>query len=289
MPELTMINSRVVPERSARIDIDDWGFRYGWGAFDTIRVHKGCPLFLERHLARLQRAAMLLHFRQCRDDVIEKWREDVARAVSKAHATEAMINLYWTEGNKQTAATSTRIVRIRRTRAYTRRPARLWVAPWRLEPSYPGAGAKTLAYFPYIFAGVMARREGLDEALLLNTSNRVADCAASSIFAISRGQLTTPRLDEGTLAGITRQIIVDLSNFNGLVCRERRLRWSLLANEAEAVFIASALRGIVPVNQIGDVKKPKSASHPLFLSLQRAYRHELADEVRRWRAEQLTG
>ena len=284
MLDLLMVNGRVVTPTRAVIPVDDWGFRYGWGAFETIRVHKGCPLFLERHLSRLFRAAGLLLLADARDPMLPLWRREVCRAIEKAQTEEAFINLYWTGRPSPSADEATRIVRVRAMRTYPRRALRLWVAPWRIEPTYPGAGAKTLAYFPYIFAGVMAREAGFDEALILNTSNRLADGASSSIFVIRGGKIVTPSLKEGTLAGITRGLLLELAPKHKTAIRQARIRWADLT-KAEAVFISSSLRGVAAVDRIGDIWSGSSVRHPLIRRMQDAYRQEVADEVRRWRSE----
>jgi branched-chain amino acid aminotransferase len=283
MREVAVINGRVADPERAAVPIDDWGFRYGWGAFDTIRVHKSCPLFLERHLGRLCQAASVLMLTGSIDQTLPLWSRDVRRSIERAGAREAFINLYWTGRQSMKSGESLRLVRVRKLNSYPRRAARLWVAPWRIEPTYPGVAAKTLAYFPYIFAGVMAREAGFDEALILNTSNRVADGGASSVFVISAGQVVTPSLREGTLAGITRGLVLELAAKQGLEVRQGRIRWKDLAG-AEGVFVTSALRGVVPVSRIADQWSGRTERLPRFRALQDAYRQEVADEVRRWRA-----
>jgi len=159
----------------------------------------------------------------------------------------------------------------------------LWLAPWRIEPTYPGTGFKTLAYFPYIFAGLAARREGYDEALVLNTSNRVADGAASSIFVILDGQVLTPRLDQGTLPGITRSVVLDILQELKIPHRETRIAWKSLLR-ADGVFVTSSLRGVSRVSQISDHWKQRQRSSPISELIEKSYSAAVREDVRGWKS-----
>lgn len=284
MPEITLLNGRFISPRSAMVPVDDWAVRYGWGLFETLRISDGCPLFLDRHLARMCRTAPLLALSDNPDAEIKRWRKDVVRAMSRAGRREGVANCYWTRGAAPSGRRQSRIVRIRPMPRYPNRPLRLWVAPWRLEPTYPGTGVKTLAYFPYIFAGISARREGCDEAIILNSSDRIADCAASSIFLLKNNRLATPALDQGTLAGVTRGIVLEIARSLGIPHREARISWKMLA-EADEVFVSSSLRGVVAVKEIKGCWKSKRVDKPVFPLIRHTFRKVLSDHISRWKQD----
>ena len=50
---------------SSQLSLDD-GFQFGLGAFETIAIEHGQPVFLEKHLARLDRAAAFLQLSSCK-------------------------------------------------------------------------------------------------------------------------------------------------------------------------------------------------------------------------------
>ena len=281
MREIAIQNGRVVAPSQTVVAVDDWGVRYGWGLFETLRVHRGCPLFCERHLARMCSSAVLLGMTKDAGGLTNLWMWEIRQALADSRARDGVINCYWTRGAAGSRAKAQRIVRLRPLPKYPRRALRLWVAPWRIEPTYPGVGVKTLAYFPYIFAGVAARQHGCDEAIILNTSNRLADGAASSIFIITDDKIITPRLDEGTLAGITRGIVLGQAKAIGIRSVERRVQWSRL-ELADAVFVASSLRGLVPAKQVGELMFSRSAQHPLFLRLRTAHEQAVEADVIEW-------
>lgn len=283
MPERCMINGRFRPVRSASIPIDDWATRYGWGLFETIRIHKGCPLFLDRHLDRLCRTAPILELGT--DDRATRllWQRDIIRAVERSRMNEGIVNCYWTRGSALARVAQSRIVRTRPRPRYPKGALSLWVAPWRIEPTYPGSGVKTLAYFPYIFAGLAARREGYDEALVLNTSNRIADGAASSIFIVRKGQVLTPSLDQGTLAGVTRSVVLDILKFVGIRHREAPVTWKTLITSDE-IFLTSSLRGVVPVRRISTTWKSRRVNNSITAKILAEYTSAAAQSITHYKS-----
>ena len=263
------------------ISVDDWGFRYGWGAFESLRVHKRRPLFLQQHLARLWRTVELLAISN--NVTPATWEREIARTISRAQLKEGMINLYWTAGHPPDM-TPVRIVSARTSSVVRNRHLLdAWVAPWRIEPTTPGIGAKTMAYFPYMFAAVSAKIEGHDAAIVLNTAGYVADGAISSVFVVKGKTLTTPRIQDGALDGITRAIILESAHELGIDAQVRRVSLKQL-HDADAIMLASALQGITTVRNLSGLNrqfKPSQSSQKLIRAIQDAYnqriRLELAD------------
>lgn len=282
MRELAMINGRVVPKREAMIPIDDWAFRYGWGLFETLRMARGCPLFLDRHLARMCGMAAFLELSKDPDSDHRRWRREIVAALTASRQRTAIVNCYWTGGVVPNTRTQFRIVRLRPMPRYPRRSLRLWVAPWRLEPTYPGTGAKTLAYFPYIFAGVSARRAGFDEAVILNSAERVADGATSSLFLITKGRIATPSLDQGALAGIARSVVLETAARVGIRCQEKAVTWKML-READEVFLSSSMRGVVRVGEISGAWKSKRIKNSHFELMESAFSEAVTGDISRWK------
>jgi branched-subunit amino acid aminotransferase/4-amino-4-deoxychorismate lyase len=281
MPEICLINGKPHPVRSASIPIDDWAVRYGWGLFETIRIHNRCPLFLARHLDRLCSSAPLLELGENSEKERKPWERDIRQAVRLSKLSDGIVNCYWTRGSHLSKIRSSRIIRIRQMPRYPKRPLTLWVAPWRIEPTYPGSGAKTLAYFPNMYAGLSARRAGFDEALILNSRDHIADGSASSIFIVSKGRISTPGLDQGTLAGTTRAIVIEIASQLKIRVREGSISWKSLL-DADEIFITSSLRGIVSVSKVADQWKQKRVDKSIAHELRPNFKLRVAADIRRY-------
>lgn len=70
---------------------------------------------------------------------------------------------------------------------------------------------KSLNYLNNIMARIEANQAGVDEAIMLTADGYVCECSADNIFIIHDGQIWTPPLHLGILAGITRGAVLDLT------------------------------------------------------------------------------
>jgi branched-chain amino acid aminotransferase len=265
----TSIDGRIVGKRNAIVAVQDWGFRYGWGVFETIRLTRGRPLFLALHLRRMQSSAAALLIED--DDQSAWWRRAIVKTIAKAGYQEGAINLYWTRGESP-RFTGRRIVVVRPQGGPRPRRARMWIAPWRIEAGTPGVGAKTLCYLPYTFATLAAQASGFDEALLLNSKGHVADGSAASLFIIARGKLLTPLPSDGALPGITREIVLECARMMNVPVAGSPVRL-IHIKRADGAFLTSSLRGITPLQAIGDQRIAATAeARRLIGRLRSAYR-----------------
>ena len=110
------------------------------------------------------------------------------------------------------------------------------------------ARLKTLQYLDNIVAQTEAAAEGVDEALLLNNKGAIACGARSNLFAVIKGTLLTPAIEEGALPGITRATILQLAKELSVQVTETRLTHGDLA-KAEEAFLSNSLLEIVPIRR----------------------------------------
>jgi branched-chain amino acid aminotransferase len=109
--------------------------------------------------------------------------------------------------------------------------------------------AKLLSWAHNLRWAERAQEQGLDEVILLNEFDRVAECTSANIFAVFGDEMTTPPLSEGCLPGITREVIVEEIPLRGRRAIERPLTMDELYT-ADGVFITSSTRGLLPVREI---------------------------------------
>jgi branched-chain amino acid aminotransferase len=100
---------------------------------------------------------------------------------------------------------------------------------------------------------VLAKREalnaGYDEAIMLSEEGHVSEGTGENVFIVEKGELVTPPLYDGVLAGVTRETIIQLAKEMSIPVRER----SILRDElytAEEVFLCGTAAEITPVTSI---------------------------------------
>jgi branched-chain amino acid aminotransferase len=105
--------------------------------------------------------------------------------------------------------------------------------------------------------------------VLLNEHNEVAECTAANIFCAKEGRVFTPPLHSACLAGITREVVMELGPAAGLPVEEKTLFAEDLYN-ADEVFISSTNRSMLNVTEIAGKLIPIPAA-PLARRLEKLF------------------
>ncbi len=105
------------------------------------------------------------------------------------------------------------------------------------------ANMKTANSLLYIRAGMFAKESGLDDCLIQNTSGNLAETTSSNIFILKNGNLYTPSLEEGCVAGVMRAHIIMLARREGIECIETSVTVNDLL-EADECFLTNAITGL---------------------------------------------
>jgi branched-chain amino acid aminotransferase len=137
---------------------------------------------------------------------------------------------------------------------------KLVVVPWARNERGATAGLKTTSYAENVVALDYAKKRGGVEALFANTLGNLCECTGSNVFVVVDGEILTPDLASGPLAGITRELVVLWCRQEGLTVREQALPMSILEQAAE-VFITSSTKDVMAVHSVDD--RPLAAPGPL--------------------------
>lgn len=114
-----------------------------------------------------------------------------------------------------------------------------------------------------------ANAAGADEAIFPNQFGYVAECSAESIFIVKGDSLLTPPINDGALAGITREVLLSLAPNHGLDCLEQSLTSYDLYNADES-FISGSGATVIPVRMI-DGRQIEQCPGPGYRKLSLAY------------------
>ena len=73
------------------------------------------------------------------------------------------------------------------------------------------AGIKTTSYAENVVALAHARARGCTEAIFANTTGGLCEGTGTNVFVVVDGRLVTPPLSSGCLAGVTRDLVLELT------------------------------------------------------------------------------
>jgi branched-chain amino acid aminotransferase len=278
MHEHIFHNDRVLPLAQGRLSPGQSGLLSGWGIFTTIRIYQGQAFAFERHWNRLHRDAERIHlpFDFSSQAVNEALRQVIeANAVSEGCARIYFVNNkagFWSS-NEPGPPTDLLIF----TSDLPVFPAltKLALQENGRHAAHPLAGTKVISWLHNVWSLDQARRRGFDEVILLNERGELTECTAANLFCVEAGRVTTPPLSSGCLAGVTREVLLEIAAQIKLPMQEKTLRVNEL-HEAEEVFITSTSREILPVRQIEDHRVPLSPG-PVTARLSKAFSDYLAD------------
>jgi branched-chain amino acid aminotransferase len=248
---------QIVDPAQAAISVFDRGFLYGDSVYETMRTAGGRAVELARHLQRLHHSADQIGLELPVAD------EALAGAIARTHAAsgnaESYVRVMVTRGegplmlDSRASDAPTMVIIVQPLKlpepaAYERGLSAVVVDTVKgggtLDPSI-----KSGNYLSNVLALREAIAAGGEDAIMRNPDGDIAEGATSNLFVVVDGRLHTPSLSTGVLAGITRQVVVELATELGMAPQQGRVTTQMLEAASE-VFLTSSVRGIMPVTRL---------------------------------------
>ncbi|MDQ1039895.1 branched-chain amino acid aminotransferase [Streptomyces sp. V3I8] len=258
---------------SARVSVFDHGLTVGDGVFETVKAADGRPFALTRHLDRLARSATGL-------GLPEPDRDEVRRACAAVLDANPVplgrLRITYTGGHGPLGSDRgeqgpTLLVALGES---TRRPDSTAVitVPWTRNERGALTGLKTTSYAENVVALARARERGASEALFANTVGQLCEGTGSNVFVVLDGEIHTPPVASGCLAGITRALAVEWTG-----AKETDLPFDVL-ERAEEVFLTSTLRDVQAVHRV-DGRELPGAPGPVTAKAMRVFDERAGDDL----------
>ncbi len=247
---IVWLDGQLLDANQAKISPFDHGLLTGDGVFETLVARDGEPFAHTRHHQRLQRSASRMGLETPEAALILEAMREVLRANELQHAR---IRVTVTGGQGPLGSArghdgQTLLV------AASPVPPIAEVAKV-ITVSYPRnergalAGIKTTSYGENVVALYEAKARGCDEAIFGNIAGNLCEGTGTNIFVVREGQLFTPPLSAGCLAGVTRGIVLDLCRDLAIEVEESDLPLVALESVEEA-FLTSTLRDVQPITEV---------------------------------------
>lgn len=250
-------NGSLVPSAEIRLSPFQTGLLSGWGLFSTLRIYRGVPFALEDHLARLEADAAKL--RVDAEDWLRRTPALFEELIGANGAAEAMARIYLIRNHggllDQPSPHPTDLLIFTADLRDWGRSAKLRLVPAARLAEGPLAATKSLSWAHNLAWLEAAVQAGFDDALLLNERGEIAECTSANIFIARGGELLTPPLSSGALAGVSRKAILEGGARAGLPVRETALFPADLRS-ADEVFLSSSTREVQSVSQVDDYALP---------------------------------
>lgn len=251
---MVYVNGEIVPRKDAKVSVFDSVVQGGDAVWEGLRVYKGRIAALAGHLQRLQNSAKTLAFEGVpSSDEVRKAIFDTLDA--NGMSDDAHIRLTLTRGEKITSGMNPR---------FNRSGCSLIVlAEWK-PPVYSDAGITVITssirrnttqcldskihhnnLLNNILASIEANVAAVDAAVMLDVSGFISETNDTNIFLVRDEVLLTPFADS-CLPGLTRQMILDIAQRDGIPAREKNLSMTELYT-ADEVFTTGTMGELTPI------------------------------------------
>jgi branched-chain amino acid aminotransferase len=257
-PIFINFNGEIIPAGTKLISVDNRGFRYGDGLFESMRLMKGQLKFADLHADRLQRGMKALKidgYSQMDTWFLNEKADDIAKRNKAKHGRLRLTvfrdaeGLYTPSQNKMGWCLEIQPWDEPR---YFLNPRGLImdIFPELKKPTGYLSNIKTCSSLLYVMAGIYKTQNKLDDVFVLNHDGFLCEASSSNVFVWYQNHLYTPALSEGCVEGVMRQVIIDLAKKNNIPLMEAQINPDILY-EADEVFLTNASRGIQSVMGFG--------------------------------------
>lgn len=281
-----IVNGEVYEEQEARISSRNRGALFGDGLFETFRVEKGIPLFLNEHLVRLVQSAEKLRFTHIPDE--QEFKRAIREAIRWNQVKSGYLRLTLTRGNGGFAVPLKQLdqpcywVEARelplKTNLYDQ-GIRAIVSYPICNPLSPTSGTKSLQFLDNIMARDDAEKKGVQEAILRTVEGDLCEGASSNLFLVRDGVIRTPALNRGPLPGIVRAWVIQTAHQLGLTVEESRLEPEEL-HQADEVFLTNSSLGVFPCVQVNGRFVGHGVPGPVTRRLIRAWKETVMEQTK---------
>ena len=248
------LNGKIVPGDEPVLMVDNRSYRYGDGLFETMKVVNKKIALESYHFERLFSSLLVTGFKVPSFMTAGKLQEQVLVLCKKNKCESlARVRLSVFRGNGGIFESLDDFQYI--------------IECWPLSESinqlnenglviniFPDArkscdkfsNLKSANYLPYVMAARYAKANKINECLVLNVHERIADATIANIFLVKEGKLITPPLSDGCVNGVMRRNLMEKMKVAEDGISESDLQ------EAEEVFLTNAISGIRWVKSFRD-------------------------------------
>ena len=245
--------------------------RYGDGLFETMRMHNGRIWNLDLHFERLFSGMKTLQF-----DIPENFSQQFFLGIlnelllKNQHPGNARIRLMVFRGNGNILDYENK------SPGYIIETSPLtgnieWNEKGLVVDIFPDAAKscdifsnlKSNNYLPSVMAGLFAKNNNLDDAIILNAYGRICESAIANIFIVKDKNIFTPPLSEGCVAGNTRRWLLENLSHENYKVKEKKLHVDDLL-KADELFLTNAIQPVRWIKNFRDKNYGNSIANEVY-------------------------
>jgi D-alanine transaminase len=273
--DLVYLNGDYLPLNEARIPVMDRGFLFGDAVYEVIPAYCGRLFRLDEHLERLESSLQAIGMENPLTN--SEWQKILQKLIDQQPEIDQSVYLQVTRGiyekrdhcfPKQIKATVLAMC------SPFGHPGssinKAGIAAITLDDiRWSLCNIKTTALLANVLLRQQAAESNAAEAILIRNNN-ATEGAASNLFIVTDGLITTPPKSKKLLPGITRDVVLELAEQNNLNYCENDIALQQLES-ADEIWLTSSTREIMPVTQLNEHTLGNGEPGPIWCKMYSLY------------------
>lgn len=271
-------NGELLPLSEVRVSVLDRAFLFGDAIYEVIRVYGGKPFLYEDHFARLDRNLKKL-------DLPSNAEQIGSRILQTLAASEVVDGVIYIQVTRGVAP------RTHRYPSLAPHPNELIYVAHYVDPyvqlreqgvavivlddkRWKRCDIKSVNLLANCMAAQTAYEAGCPEALLVNESGCLVEGTRTSLFGVRQGTVLTAPLGENILPGITRKLLIQLTEECGIPMEEKTIHRDSL-KDIDELFLTGTTTEILPITKVEQTNIGTGTVGPIVKRLIAAYRKQI--------------
>jgi branched-chain amino acid aminotransferase len=267
-------------QAEAKISVFDHGLLYGDGVFEGIRFYNDRVFRLEEHIDRLwdSARAIALDMPMSKSELVAA----ILETIRQNDLHDGYVRLIVTRGvgslglspdtcRRPSIIIIAATIALYPEELYHKGLTMVTCSTRRTPPAALSPRVKSLNYLSNILGKLEAQNAGAGEGLMLNEQGYVSECTGDNIFIVKKGEISTPHLSSGILAGVTRAVVFELAEKLSIRAVERELiRHDIYT--ADECFLTGTAAEVIPAVQLDRRLIGHGQPGPITLQLIESFR-----------------
>jgi branched-chain amino acid aminotransferase len=267
-------------QAEAKISVFDHGLLYGDGVFEGIRFYNDRVFRLEEHIDRLwdSARAIALDIPMSKSELVAA----ILETIRQNDLHDGYVRLIVTRGvgslglspdtcRRPSIIIIAATIALYPEELYHKGLTMVTCSTRRTPPAALSPRVKSLNYLSNILGKLEAQNAGAGEGLMLNEQGYVSECTGDNIFIVKKGEISTPHLSSGILAGVTRAVVFELAEKLTIRAVERELiRHDIYT--ADECFLTGTAAEVIPAVQLDRRLIGRGQPGPITLQLIESFR-----------------
>ncbi|OOV27757.1 aminotransferase class IV [Flavobacterium sp. LM5] len=245
-------------ETDANLLVQNRGFLYGDGVFETLKVVNGKILFFEDHYFRLMATMRIVRMEIPMDFTLEYLEEQILLLVKYNNldsAARVRITVYRNDGGFY-LPTNNSVSFIIQTSVLPNAAYSISKGEYEVDlfkdfyiTKQLLSSLKTTNKMIHITGSIFAKENDLQNCLLLNDSKNVVEALQGNLFMRMGNKLMTPPISEGCLNGIMRKQVLALAKKETNLEVVEAIISPFDLQKADELFVTNVIKGLQPITK----------------------------------------